>query len=77
MVTIGADLPHRLVVAQPALHVRHDLAQRLERQCVKLVKAQPQQDGDDGLSMRQHKGGKFALHFSVVLVNAEHPANAV
>ena len=58
-------------------HVRHDLAQRLERQCVKLVKAQPQQYGYDCLRLRKCQGGKLPLHFCIVLVHAEHPANAV
>ena len=44
---------------------------------MKLVKAQPQQYGYDCLRLRKCQGGKLPLHFCIVLVHAEHPANAV
>ena len=65
------------VVAQSGLHVRENLAQRFERERVKLVETNVEQRVRHCGFVGQRQPAKSGRHFVVVFVNAEHPAKIV
>ena len=65
------------VVTHTCFHVRHNLAQRLERKGAEFVEPDFAQRVDHGLATRQIELAEFAFDFGIVLANRQHPGDAV